>query len=64
MTIGHAKANAGLSEFLYQEKSFQKKQIAEQGTSSGQNSSPDTNCRALISGLLSARISSTALRQH
>ena len=31
MTIEHAKANAGLSEFSYQEMPFQHKEIAEQG---------------------------------
>ncbi|MDP3028718.1 MAG: DUF2283 domain-containing protein [Deltaproteobacteria bacterium] len=31
MTIEHAKANAGLWEFSYQEMPFQNKKIAEQG---------------------------------
>jgi len=31
MTIEHAKANAGLWEFSYQEMDFQNKEIAEQG---------------------------------
>ncbi|TSA09788.1 MAG: DUF2283 domain-containing protein [Deltaproteobacteria bacterium] len=31
MTIEHAKANAGLWEFSYQEMPFQNKNIAEQG---------------------------------
>jgi uncharacterized protein YuzE len=35
MTIEHAKANAGLWEFSYQEMPFQKKELVEQSASSG-----------------------------